>query len=166
MATGGIRPLGTAVRMPFRSSLTGYPLIPLGLICAAVLAPFFLHRGVLVASVPFYKAFALVCHQRPERCFWIFGAPVAVCARCLGIYFGAAIGLLVRTSRRVALQLLIVAACLNLVDAVAEASGVHGNWLDLRFALGLALGACATMLIASGGQHHLYSVPHRLDNTN
>jgi hypothetical protein len=36
-----------------------------------------------------YLAFAAVCHQSPDRCFHFYGLPLAVCARCLGIYAGA-----------------------------------------------------------------------------
>ncbi len=95
------------------------------------------------------RGFALVCHQRPERCFCIFGAPVAVCARCLGIYLGAAMGLLGRTSRKIALHVLIAAAVFNVVDAAAEVVGLHGNWIWIRFALGLTLGAAGALRIAS-----------------
>ena len=31
-----------------------------------------------------------ICHQRPERSFHLFAAQLPVCARCLGIYAGAA----------------------------------------------------------------------------
>src|SRR5258708_24810051 len=34
---------------------------------------------------------AYVCHQRPDRCFWIHGRPMPVCARCSGLYAGAAV---------------------------------------------------------------------------
>jgi uncharacterized membrane protein len=30
-----------------------------------------------------------ICHQRPERSFFVFGRQVAVCARCSGLYLGA-----------------------------------------------------------------------------
>jgi uncharacterized membrane protein len=96
-----------------------------------------------------HQGFALVCHQRPERCFWIFGAPIAVCARCLGIYIGAAIGLLVRTSQTLAIRLLIAGSAITLLDGLAEASGLHGNWPEFRFVLGLALGASAGIWLAS-----------------
>jgi hypothetical protein len=33
----------------------------------------------------------MVCHQRPERSFSLFGAQLPVCARCTGIYAGAAL---------------------------------------------------------------------------
>lgn len=37
-----------------------------------------------------YLAGAVVCHQRPERSFAWMGQPWPVCARCTGIYLGAA----------------------------------------------------------------------------
>ncbi len=108
-----------------------------------------LTHGLPAVSLILNQGFALVCHQRPERCFWIFGAPIAVCARCLGIYIGAAIGLLVRTSQRLAIRLVVVASAINLLDGLAEVAGLHGNWLELRFVLGLALGASAGIWVAS-----------------
>ena len=54
-----------------------------------------------------------------------------------------------RTSRRIALRLLIAAVALNLLDVVTEFAGLHGNWLAIRFALGIALGAAAGLLILS-----------------
>jgi hypothetical protein len=59
------------------------------------------------------------------------------------------VGLLFRTSRRIALRLLIAAAALNLFDAMTELAGWHGNWLAIRFAFGLLLGGTATLLISS-----------------
>ncbi|MFP4082754.1 MAG: DUF2085 domain-containing protein [Candidatus Aminicenantes bacterium] len=35
-----------------------------------------------------YTLFAPICHQAPERSFFLCGYPLAVCARCLGIYSG------------------------------------------------------------------------------
>ena len=84
----------------------GWALAPIALVAAVLAVPYFQMHGFLPIAFALQRGFALVCHQRPERSFWIFGAPVAVCARCLGIYLGAAIGLLFRTSRRVAIHLL------------------------------------------------------------
>jgi uncharacterized membrane protein len=33
-----------------------------------------------------------ICHQHPDRSFHLFGAQLAVCARCTGIYAGALVG--------------------------------------------------------------------------
>ncbi len=42
------------------------------------------------AAAVIYLAGAVVCHQRPERSFAWMGQPWPVCARCAGIYLGAA----------------------------------------------------------------------------
>lgn len=39
-----------------------------------------------------YAAAHLVCHQLPQRTFHLAAGPVAVCARCLGLYVGAVAG--------------------------------------------------------------------------
>jgi uncharacterized membrane protein len=122
---------------------------PLLLACGAIATPYLLTHNRLPLGLVLDRGFALVCHQRPERCFWIFGAPVAVCARCLGIYLGAAAGLLIRTSRRIALRLLLAAAAINLADWITEIARLHGNWLGVRFFLGLALGAAGAVLVSS-----------------
>jgi len=130
-------------------------MVPLALAGAAAGTPYLLRHGSLPIAFALQRGFALVCHQRPERSFWMFGAPVAVCARCLGIYLGAAFGLLLRLSRRGAILLLIGAAALNLLDAASESFGLHSNWLEARFVLGLLLGAAAALLIASSLPRHL-----------
>jgi uncharacterized membrane protein len=125
-----------------------WALAPLALACAAMAAPYLLTHGALIGVV-FERGFALVCHQRRERSLWIFGGSVAVCSRCLGIYLGAAVGLLFRMSRTIALRLLMAAAAINLLDAASELAGLHGNWLAVRFALGSVLGASGALLISS-----------------
>lgn len=39
-----------------------------------------------------YTFYGFLCHQIPERSFWILGDPLAVCARCFGIYSGLFLG--------------------------------------------------------------------------
>jgi uncharacterized membrane protein len=124
-------------------------LAPLALVCGAIAAPYLVGHGPVAIGLALERGFATVCHQRPERSLWIFGGCVAVCSRCLGIYLGAAIGLLFRTSRTVALRVMMAAAAINFLDACTELAGLHGNWLDVRFVLGLALGASGALLISS-----------------
>jgi predicted membrane protein DUF2085 len=45
-----------------------------------------------------YAVGSLVCHQRPERSFFLFGIQMPVCARCLGLYVSAALAALGATA--------------------------------------------------------------------
>ena len=49
--------------------------------------------SVLVFAI--YGIGHLICHQLPERSFHLWGAQLPVCARCTGIYLGAAIAVCV-----------------------------------------------------------------------
>jgi uncharacterized membrane protein len=108
---------------------------------ALTLAP--LAAPLLAASHPFAALlirnfFSRLCHQDPSRSFVVDGSAVAVCVRCLGIYWGAAVGMVVRLRR--ARWLLTVAVVLNLVDVVTGAMHWHENLPVFRFFLGLMLG--------------------------
>jgi len=48
-------------------------------------------RVLSVAAAASYAGGSRICHQRPERCFWIHGRPMPVCGRCTGLYAGAAL---------------------------------------------------------------------------
>ena len=41
-----------------------------------------------------YATGSVICHQLPERSFHLWGAQMPVCARCAGIYLGAALAVL------------------------------------------------------------------------
>ena len=41
-----------------------------------------------------YAIFSPVCHQIPERSFQFCGFPLGVCSRCLGIYTGSLLGMI------------------------------------------------------------------------
>lgn len=43
------------------------------------------------ATALVHAAGAVVCHQRPDRSFHLWNAPLPVCARCTGIYLAAAV---------------------------------------------------------------------------
>ena len=60
---------------------------------AIFLAPYLKSRNSPVGAF-IYALFAPVCHQIPGRTFYIFGHPLAVCGRCLGIYLGFLFGTL------------------------------------------------------------------------
>ena len=133
-------------------------IVPATFAGIAVATPFLLH-SVPMLGFTVQRGFALVCHQQPARSFFLFGGTVAVCARCLGIYLGAAAGLLVRLSRQVAWRWIIAAVALNSADWFIEFAGLHGNWMLLRSVLGVTLGLAAAMLVGSVAEHEVPSQP-------
>jgi uncharacterized membrane protein len=125
-----------------------YAIVPAALAVVAVAVPALMARAPEIA-LALQRGFSLVCHQHADRSFAIFGGTVAICSRCLGIYLGAAAGLLLRVPRQLAWRILLTAFAANLIDWTAELAGLHGNWMFTRFALGAALGLAAAMLAAN-----------------
>ena len=124
-------------------------ILPASLAGAAVMAPYLSASGYSLAALAIFWFFSPVCHQDPARSFWLFGAPVAVCARCLGIYLGAAVGAWIPAPRQVLLSGLMLFAALNLADVLTEAAAWHGDWKATRFLLGALLGLAAGSLVAN-----------------
>ena len=110
-----------------------------------------------------YTAGAVICHQIPERSFHLAGFQIPVCARCLGIYAGAAAvasihvltGLVVDSSRwrilspRAARVVFALGALPTLVGVGLEWRGVwHGTNFDRAIA-GVALGVGGALVVMS-----------------
>lgn len=100
-----------------------------------------------------HKLFYGLCHQSPERSFWINGQPMAVCSRCFGIYTGFFGGLitafLVMKRLRNALlkKVLLVMLILNIVDVAGNILSIWQNTLFSRYVLGFLLAATAGLML-------------------
>ena len=121
--------------------------LALGLTLAPLAAPLLAGTFPLTALL-IRNFFSLLCHQDPDRSFLLGGAPAAVCVRCLGIYWGAAMGALARL--RMARRVLVVAVVLNLVDVATGVFHWHGNLPLVRFGLGLMLGVGVGAVLSGG----------------
>ena len=109
-----------------------------------------------------YAAGSVICHQLPERSFFLDGRQLPVCARCTGLYLSGAAGLLGwliwKTAQswrrfvvrpRVALAIVIVA---GVPTALSYATGVIGVWDGsniTRALLAVPLGASAGAVVAA-----------------
>ena len=109
-------------------------------------------------SAVVYEAGSLVCHQLSNRSFHAWGAQMPVCARCTGLYVGAAAAALTATRMDRAAQhqvwdrarelLLIGATPTALTLAYEWLSGVTpGNWI--RAAAGFPLGAIVMLIVTA-----------------
>jgi hypothetical protein len=109
-------------------------------------AAFLLGAAVAAPLFPvFYVAFSAACHQVPERCFSLHGVPLALCARCCGLYTGALAAAVVPV--RLPSAFLWAAAAANAFEFVSGSGG-----RDARFLLAAALcwaGISHQLLVAS-----------------
>ncbi len=58
------------------------------------LTPYLASKNHTYLSNYFYRVFSYFCHQRLERCLFLWKYPLAVCARCTLIYIGVLSGML------------------------------------------------------------------------
>ncbi len=123
------------------------------LVAAAIAAPW-LRLRIPMAGLAVRWFFASVCHQQAERSLYLFSAPLAVCARCFGIYAGAAVGSLFQLKPAMALRWCGAALALNVGDVALEIAGVHGSQPWLRLVLGATLGLGAGALLAHSAETH------------
>ncbi len=102
-------------------------------------------------------AYGRVCHQIADRSFHIAGHPLAVCARCFGIYVGYLAGLIVYPFARSLTQTelpprswLIAALVPVAVDVAGGYLGIFENTLASRALTGLIAGAAGAFYTLPG----------------
>jgi uncharacterized membrane protein len=99
-----------------------------------------------------YAIGAFICHQRPERSFHVDSIQLPVCARCVGIYAGAVLGVAMHLAPRWRLPVrpraLLVAAGVPTLGMVAlEAAGLWDTSNAARAAAGIWLGVGVAMAV-------------------
>lgn len=134
--------------------VAGVSLAVMAMIIGAPLALVAGH-GRLAAAI--YQTFSHLCHQLPERSFFIAGHPFAVCARCTGIYAGFAVATVLypltrslRQTEAPARKWLFIAAAPLAIDFAIEFSGRWHNTHSSRLSTGALLGAVAVFYIMPG----------------
>jgi uncharacterized membrane protein len=104
--------------------------------------------------------FGLHCERDPARTLIWGGVPLAVCARCSGIYFGLGLGAALRLPRlspRALWGWVLTAAALMLLDVELERRSLHGTWPALRVLTGMLLAypvGAGLGLLAQGAPTH------------
>jgi uncharacterized membrane protein len=125
-----------------------------GLLVAAPLAQ---ANGLQWLSFVVYQAFSHVCHQSPERSFYIAGYPLAVCARCTGLYVGFAAAVVfypvmtsLKRTHAPERKWLFIAAAPLAIDFALGFIGIWENNHASRLLTGALLGAVSVFFILPG----------------
>ncbi len=105
-------------------------------------------------GVALHLAYRPMCHQLGDRCFDLGAGPLAVCARCTGLYVGGLVGLwlpvLVGRTPRLGLRTLLVSAAPSVVDFALGVVGLPSLANLPRAVLALPLGLVLGLLLARG----------------
>lgn len=127
---------------------------------AVILAP-------LMHLPAIYAAASAVCHQLPQRSFHLADAPIAVCARCLGLYIGGIAGLLAggrfgpvaharpRLATPAARAVVAAGALPTAITLIVEWLWAWPVGNTIRFGAALPLGAAAAFVIANALERDL-----------
>lgn len=102
-----------------------------------------------------HKAFNGLCHQDPQRSFWLNGTPMAVCSRCFGIYSGFLATWILFPIAFALPQyfngykswLLAIVIGINILDVIGNLIGLWQNTLFSRFGMGALIGISAVLII-------------------
>ncbi|HEV7682748.1 MAG TPA: DUF2085 domain-containing protein [Pyrinomonadaceae bacterium] len=128
-----------------------------GIMSLIIGAPLGMNSGHSFFGLTIYKAFSYVCHQIPERSFFIAGHQFAVCARCTGIYAGFTVATLLYPLVRSLKQTdapprkwLFLGAAPLAIDFTVGYLGIWENTHSSRFATGALLGAVAVFYVMPG----------------
>jgi uncharacterized membrane protein len=104
-----------------------------------------------------YRAFGILCHQRPDRSYFIEGHKLAVCSRCTGLYVGFALTLLayplirsLRNNINPPRIYLILAGIPLAIDFSLTFLGIWENTHTSRLLTGALLGSVAVFYVMPG----------------
>jgi uncharacterized membrane protein len=150
---------GSRVFSPERAVFWTYILTSLGAAAwfgGIFLAPYLRSRSSSWQAL-IYAVYTPVCHQVASRCFRFLGHPLAVCARCSGIYLGflAGLGLYVlrRGFRRVQLpttRAFLATSVPIVLDTLGNFLGLWSTANAVRFATGILWGTILPFYFITG----------------
>ena len=127
------------------------------LVSLIVVAPVAAAGGHTDVAEGIYRAFGTLCHQRPDRSYFIDGHKFAVCSRCTGLYAGFAFTLLIyplirslRNATTPPLIFLILAAIPLAIDFSLTFFGIWENTHTSRLLTGALLGSATVFYVMPG----------------
>ena len=109
-----------------------------------------------------YAIGGVICHQRPERSFFLDGHQLPVCARCTGLYLSGAVGLVgwwslkmarrwrpIAIDPRLVVRLLLIAAVPTAISLIGAQVGWWNGSNLTRAVLAIPLGVSAGAIVAA-----------------
>lgn len=121
------------------------------------LAPYFASKNLNFLSGSMYLFFSNICHQIPERSFYVFGKQLAVCSRCIGLYLGFLGGTIlypfIFSLKRIYIppkKALMYASIPIAIDIFIRTLKIAENSFESRFITGFVLGTVTVFFVIPG----------------
>lgn len=116
-----------------------------------LLAPVLLAQGLAQPASLLYSAYGHVCHQAPERSFFILGQKVAYCQRDTAVYLsvlaaGLAYSFVRHRVRSLDWRLYCLLVCPMAVDGLTQLLGWRESTWELRSLTGVLFGVASVWL--------------------
>ena len=110
-----------------------------------------------------HLVFSKLCHQDASRSFYINGQPMAVCARCFGIYMSfllgwlllPIVGLLIKSHKKRPINFISITILVNVIDVLGNYFGWWTNTESTRFAMGSFFGLFAAFIFMDDFFQHI-----------
>ena len=132
-------------------------LLVLALVSLIVVAPVAAASGHSTLARGIYGAFAMLCHQIPDRSYFVDGHQLAVCARCTGVYGGFTLMLLLyplvsslKNTVTPPRSWLILSTVPLVVDVSGNFFGLWQNTHTSRLLTGALVGGVAVFYVMPG----------------
>ena len=125
--------------------------IPILILSASAFCSWAIAHG---ASMRWRLLFRVMCHGIPSRCIDLFGVPMPICARCVGIYAGLFAGLIAFwllpiVTERVMRIIAFIAVTPLAIDGLTQLARLRESTNPLRLATGIAAGLTFGMWVLS-----------------
>ena len=117
------------------------------------------------ASMRWRVLFRVFCHGIPERCLYVWGVPMPICARCTAIYAGlilslAAFLILPRMKESIARMVLYAALVPMAIDGFTQLARLRLSTNPLRVETGLLAGvAFGVWALSAMENHEIVTIP-------
>lgn len=127
-----------------------FTIYSLFFIIGSTFAPIMAHLHKYDLSARLTTLYMFSCHQQPNRSFWIFNYPMALCCRCYGFYIGTAITSLLLLIKEIKINIKIISIMSLIVIFDLAINYFNKNYNTgnfVRFTVGLIMGTIFILIV-------------------
>jgi uncharacterized membrane protein len=123
---------------------------------ASVMAPYFASHNNRIMGDILYGGLRALCHQKQERCIFLWGYKMAICERCFAIYVfliagGIFLYIFRKSFRKYHWKLAVLLMLPAALDGITQLAGFRESNIYLRLFTGSLFGIAFALLLCPPG---------------